>query len=434
MSGNFSGPTDRPGSVGRKTNRSYQAGKFRLYSWGDQSPNLPHPNRENRRKIKNIPIQQRIAEQNLNSQTNDNFADATFEMENLLNPKPFHGSQLEDSENWWLFLEDWFAFKGWARIPALPTGATAEQTAANNALKAEGERKIKAFFPLIFREGAADWFRTLPEGEKDTLATVKTSFKARYSPDSNKHRSIVDVWRYKQMATQSVDNYFDGMKKLARIAGTSEDANLIHAIINGLRPEIRKEVILQNPADIKGVLTVARRAEQAMRTTILDEKPGRETLNELAGSEINPLKGEIKEGAFGGRSPSPSRNMQRVHFEEGARPKENVQSKQPFESYRPRFSGNQATRLNQYQPRQPYTENQNFSQSQPMFRPQQNQAAGRGQSNSQIAQNCGNCARRHEYGRCPAFGVQCYGCGRLNHFSRTCRATQRGQGPSKSSY
>ena len=53
------------------------------------------------------------------------------------------------------------------------------------------------------------------------------------------------------------------MRKLAKLAGVDNEEHLKHALVNGLLPEIKREVILSNPDNILGVLNLARRIEQA---------------------------------------------------------------------------------------------------------------------------------------------------------------------------
>ena len=236
--------------------------------------------------------------------------------ENFVNPSAFHGSPLEDPETWWAYLKDWFVFRGWLNIPPPPpppTDATDAALATHTTLQAEGERKMREIFPLIFRESANQWYRTLEETEKASLASMRNCFKERYMRQNDKSQTIADVWNNRQLKNESVDNYYVSLRKLAKIAGVDNEEHLKHALVNGFLPNIKREVILTNPDNILGVLNLARRVEQAnLLLRKIEAQLERSTINDVTTNK--PVKRSRRDN-----SPSPQRGSQKVNFEDRAR-------------------------------------------------------------------------------------------------------------------
>ena len=391
----------------------------------------------------------------------------------FINPTPFYGSVGSDASTFWTYLEDWFSYKGWRNIPAPAVDATDAVVAAHAALQAEGERKMKEFFPLIFRLGAHDWFTTLEDADKATLASMRNCFKERYMPVNNKSQTIADVWNTRQLKNESVDNYYVSLRKLAKLAGVDNEEHLKHALVNGLLPEIKREVILSNPDNILGVLNLARRVEQAnllLRKT--EAQMEQATINDVTSTKISGMRNREN------NSPSPQRSTQKVHFEDRAhthesrdqrtRESDNYVSQldrkhsSPGESYANGRRSSPPTATRSYdrqsnrqqggnQARSPSNHSQDSRGRSPSYglqsrsdwnrgtspaisQPKHNWSQGnttnyhgrqqqqQQQQQQTSGQRCRNCNRSHARGECPAFGRNCYNCGIRNHFQQACRS------------
>lgn len=405
----------------------------------------------------------------------------TMNSENFVNPQQFHGTQLEDPEDWWQYVENWFAFKRWTNLPEVSDEASAAEVAAANEEKADAARKVKNFFPLIFKDAAKDWFRTLPSSDRETLDAVRTAFRNRYMPDNDRYKTISDVWHHKQLPNESVDTYYVAIRKLARQAGAEDDPNLKYAFISGLRPDVRKDVVFQNPTTILEAVNVAQRSEQATKMGSWENETSavEKAMTKLAMSNVSDDRQWEKLRDYGESSDrnrrtssSPDRNRSRcssprfeqprVHFSDQQQSERQSRSNS-YQTNQPGFQRqySQGTRENTTKP---YNRSDSYSRQYPArnrssswngrsFSGQYNNSMGRSynrgaqnatynasqqgsmqpasfQRSSTVSHSpndCRNCGNRHPQGNCPAYGIRCSHCNRFNHFARVCRSAGTNQ-------
>ena len=111
---------------------------------------------------------------------------------------------------------------------------------------------------VLFQNTAADWFESLADDQKDTIAKPRVAFASRYqTPEVLKIKSATEIFTRKQATNESVDDYVLYMQKLGRLI--SADDNIVRfAIINGLKPYIFVQVTQARPKSIEEILNVAR--------------------------------------------------------------------------------------------------------------------------------------------------------------------------------
>ena len=151
-------------------------------------------------------------------------APAVFD--NLPNPGSFHGKVTENGPEWLS------RFQLWADYRNLQGGAR------RNALA------------LLLRDGASQWYRVLPDDQKDTYAHLKIAFEARYglNPHTGWQRASA-LWNMTQGADEAVQDFIAKVRQAAADVNLPEE-QMKFVIINGLRPALRAHAIRSNPADL----------------------------------------------------------------------------------------------------------------------------------------------------------------------------------------
>ena len=386
--------------------------------------------------------------------------DTMSHVENFGTPAPFTGSVTEGAEAWWNHLEDYFIFRGWIGLTA-PTGGNGA-LAAHTTLVAEGQRKIKSFLPLLLKDLSYAWFKNLSPDQLQDFDSIKQAFKERYIAVPKTQCLLANVWNHRQVPNESVDNYYVSLMNLAKQANMNEETYLKEALVNGLLPQIKREILLNNPGTIQGVVDLARRFEQA---NLLLKKTETQ-MSQLSVHEMTPNVVDKPRRSY---SPSPVRNSQRVHFSEGQKhPHEPRDTQRRDDSDNSQFfqrtSSRSTERTDGYGQQRSYTppqqgrtgfEQRSNSQSRNDGRhpsnsrqpgntwnnnryptanqqPRWNQGRGRSpyrttntaqqpRSRWTNGQSCNNCGRIHDRGQCPAFNKTCSFCGIRNHFQQVCR-------------
>jgi hypothetical protein len=363
----------------------------------------------------------------------------------LFAPDIFRGSRQEDADQWLETVRHWIAFKAFD---------DAQRCAA---------------FPLLLREGASSWYRELPDATKNDFDRLSRAFATRYQRATvTAWQDNAAVWTVKQSPLQSVDEYFDHIENMASKTTMPEDQKC-HAIINGLRGNIRQQVLQHEGLDRQNIRKWALIAEAGETTSTeqsevtsalkaLQQQLGRLELRGLAGQEQDARR----------RSPSP-----RVHFEddhryEGRRLESTTyddeehrrRDQRAYQTYRRRDERDYRRRDEQRPSQRPrsisppryepqynssnspsgrWTNNPTPNPYQPPSRPFGNSRPSRNGYNtyasrrpiygqgrdSQIPE--GNCIRclgpQHPLSRCPAQNAQCSACFRYGHWGTACRST-----------
>ena len=105
------------------------------------------------------------------------------------------------------------------------------------------------------------WFESLPVAATDTVEHLKGAFKECFlSPQIWKYKSAKEIFSRRQGPTETVDDFYTGVRKLARTINASEDM-VIYALLSGFRGPIANFVTQNRPETVDKVLENARVAE-----------------------------------------------------------------------------------------------------------------------------------------------------------------------------
>src|ERR1043165_6088209 len=136
-----------------------------------------------------------------------------------LAPEFFRGTQKEDPNEWWEDMELWTTYRKLSEAEKLAT------------------------FPLMLKDSAKTWHQQAASHQKDTFSHLKASFLEHFKRDaSSRWKDLANVFDCKQGPDEGVEAFITQIKKKAVRAGINEE-QLRHAIIKGLKPSIRQQVV-----------------------------------------------------------------------------------------------------------------------------------------------------------------------------------------------
>jgi hypothetical protein len=316
----------------------------------------------------------------------------------LLAPDVFRGTKNEEAEEWLQSVRHWLTFK--------------EFTDAQSCTA----------IPVLLRDSALCWYTALPAATKTDIGQLTTAFLRRYKTDGiTGWQDNAAIWTTKQLPSQSVDEYINLMEKKAAKT-TAPDDQKRHAIIHGLRPAIRQQVLQHEIASIDQIrrwATIAESSEQhddkhsEVSTTL------KAIQEQIASLQIRSLT-QLERTSNRQRSPS-----LRVQF----------QPQPDYRDSRPPPSPPQRTTYYGPPPPPPQwrRDDQNYDNSQPPHN-YNNNPGGSGRrifnprfSNPTAQGTCLYCkGRPHPRSLCPARNDQCKTCSKFGHWNRCClSAAQR---------
>jgi hypothetical protein len=132
-----------------------------------------------------------------------------------------------------------------------------------DAFKKITERYQVQLFHLLMRDQAADWLAALPDARKMYIQDLTHELMKRHELSRvEKWRQTADLWKRKQAADESVDDYVASMQAAARRINMAKES-IIDAIIQGLLPQIRLHVLHTGADFIESIFDAARVSEAA---------------------------------------------------------------------------------------------------------------------------------------------------------------------------
>jgi hypothetical protein len=333
-------------------------------------------------------------------------------------------------------------------------------------------------FHLLMRDQAADWLAALPDVRKMFIHDLMQEFVKRHELSRvEKWRQTADIWKRKQAAEESVDDYVASMQAAARRINMTTES-LIDAIIQGLLPHIRLHVLHTGADSIDGIIDAARVSEAAHAANLSQNNQ----VDKLT-AKVEQLIEKISTQASIDTSKSPT--TRRVSFHQDAisstlsrdrsvSPADRPRTPDNFRSQRsndqsPSRQQDNRTAFQRQQPSRPAAHEQ-YTRRDGSFRrntaePQQYARPWRGQQqyaappttynqHSQVDSAvqpqpafinpgyrpvynaCQFCGGFHSIGRrfCPAANVQCFNCTKMGHLAKVCRSRPANDGYNSRTY
>jgi len=158
-----------------------------------------------------------------------------------------------------------------------------------NAYRANNEEKSLALFKVLMNGPAAVWLESLPNTATDTMDHLKEAFKQRFqSPQVLKFKSAKEIFSRRQGPMESVDEFYTGIRKLARTTN-AQDNMVIYALLSGFRAPIANFVTQNKPDTVEKVMEFARTAELTTPVSMAQE-------NQLA-DQLGDVKVEMRKFA-----------------------------------------------------------------------------------------------------------------------------------------
>ena len=335
---------------------------------------------------------------------------------NAFAPDYFHGTAQEDPQMWLRSVRHWLTYKE-----------------MDDAEKARS-------FPVMLRGSALIWYENVAEDIKDDFEKMAEAFLARYHiVGVTGWKDAASMWCTPQLPHQSVDDYLNQMERKASKTSMPEEQKR-YAIINGLKPSIRQQVLQHEITQISQIrhwATIAEASENqgepqseianlAKQVKILTEQLTTTKVNALAEAQENSgAKVRFQENTSRARTPSPRRPQQFQENDDNSW-EQYYPATQNLQYPRPRgpFQGG-PTRFAQ-RPAQPRFQNfgRNFAaqSARQSFTPRWSNFQSRPRA-APYQGGCSNCFRSHPQFACPAQNLNCASCGRRGHMARACRST-----------
>jgi len=279
------------------------------------------------------------------------------------------------------------------------------------------------------------------------FAAIRDLFLERFRrPDDARWQDISALYDHRQGTSETTEQYVNDMLKRGEAANATEE-QIRFAVLHGLRDNIKNVVLQHEKSDLQQIVKwgitaemISDKASSEITNAVerLEKMMAKMNVTSLAASE-NP--GGVAQN-FSEQVLPLVQNHNMAGTVSFGRPTQNQTEFEyygpPFQNYifrgrgrggrgargRPWSSPRQGTNVANYGSQQA-SYAQSFSQP---FAPQQYQYSQHYQvpQQYQYSQNsghaCSNCGRIHGQGQCKAYGLRCYGCGKLNHFRRCCRS------------
>ena len=274
-------------------------------------------------------------------------------------------------------------------------------------MKGLNDVKYIAVFYNRLSPAIQDWVDSIPDAKKDTSVHLQEAFRLRFGPsETAKSFKLRELFTQQQQPTESINSYLDKMSKIAKDLEVT-DAFLLKVITSGIHPNLRGQILLQNPQNVEDIRKIARQLEgpgtmepsNELKTALSDIKEEIRSILTPVISLVNATSSQQQ------RSPSPARKNQ------GYPPRQDYYQRDRTPP-RVHFS-------EQYRAPVPNSQFQGQGSRPVQYRPAQYQARyPQGQSQGQ----CLRCGKQGRciFGTCRASNATCGYCGKVGHFQQVC--------------
>jgi len=388
---------------------------------------------------------------NTNTQPNNQVIEVIESGMSYMAPTPFRGHSSENPAQWIKFIGYWLSTTAAGR--------------SNDLVKKLHQVAV------FLADTALEWFETLniANAQGDEVGYVSGSTTIRSFEDYEKAfidrfkrnpndrlADIAGLMLTKQSPTQTVEEFITMIKKQAAIIGATKEETFM-IVINGLRADLKNHIMMFEPRSVEDVLKRGRLSE---RYLTYDKTTKVENESEKALSGISQLttaerdsdgnrrsRVRFKEHQIDGRGKdrvegpnyisrrhdrSGSSDSSRERWSDGGYSGSGDRYNKLEYNSNPRWRGGADLNRSSNYNNNGRDLNRNNKGGYNQFRnsnnmPRRDNYGAFGGNNGNYT-DCNNCGKRHERGRCPAFGTQCTGCARWNHWARVCRSSRGGRG------
>jgi len=348
-------------------------------------------------------------------------------------PPPFKGLPSEDAERWLRRFTYYVEYRKLSDDEALQ------------------------LFKLLLSDTAADWLESLDDTDKRSLRSISKCFIERFeSSEVNRWKQASKIFTRQQGPNESVDIFITDVLNLAKRVPIDDQKIIRFALLKGFKPAIRQHVLQSSAETLDATVKAARIAEAAAAhgppeaTDITGlAKDVRDLLAAVADMKTKTRSPSTERLAYtdAGATSSTSRSNspRRVSFTDRPhrpeirpaqsssvyrRPVVNTPMSWEWPDDEPRYDRDRRpappsfsrrpemppntwrrSRPSSWMPPQPRSPSSTFSAN--------HNSSGQSQRYSSV---CLNCGRQHGSNGCFARGLQCFQCGRFNHFRVMCRS------------
>lgn len=185
----------------------------------------------------------------------------------MFKPTPITGALSDDVNEWLAKFERFAKFYNWSST-----------------------KKLGAMV-LLFEGPALSWFHTLPEETSNSFTRLVGALRNRFSASNNNLILRQALYAKKQGSSESLTNYTaDIIKRCQRLS--LNDAELMNIFINGLKPELRSHLVLNQPTSFTEAEKLARLREAVTGTSEVNSVTvSNPTVHE---QRIKELEGQVK--------------------------------------------------------------------------------------------------------------------------------------------
>ena len=131
------------------------------------------------------------------------------------------------------------------------------------------EKWLKSFdriCPALLRDRAAEFYDELPDSQQSDWEELKNALIDHFLPKEARRFYYADLYSRKQGTTESAEDFGRVIQQLVRRAYTEmpleHQATLMREhFVNGLRPALKRIVLISDPSDFNKAVEVAKREE-----------------------------------------------------------------------------------------------------------------------------------------------------------------------------
>ena len=160
----------------------------------------------------------------------------------VVHPSKFFGKPGEDVEKW---------LKSFERV-----------SKANNWSK----KRQCDILPAFLRDRAAEFFDELPDDSISDWEKLKETLKNHFLPKEARRFYYADLYNRRQGASESADDFGRDIQQLVRRAYAEmpvehQDTLMREHFVNGLRPDLKRIVLISDPRTFQQAMDLAKREE-----------------------------------------------------------------------------------------------------------------------------------------------------------------------------